>query len=97
MLSGHYEVTVQGGGKAYFLHHTNQLDNDDPNGEIGKFDEAVIDTRQLTEALTQVVVGRIAKPEQKQERKLVQKVYFRKKSGRRRDGAPKRRSRSRIP
>ncbi|MBZ5626547.1 MAG: LysM peptidoglycan-binding domain-containing protein [Acidobacteriia bacterium] len=77
VLSGHYKVTVKGGGPAYFLVRTNQPLNDDPNADIGEFEEAVIDTRQRVQALTQLVVARIATPTEKRERRLLQRVYTR--------------------
>jgi len=77
VLTGHYEVTVKGGGKAYFLKHTNKPDNEEPGREYGDYEEAVIDTRQFAETLTQLVVKRIATQAQKDERKLLQKVYTR--------------------
>jgi hypothetical protein len=80
VLTGHYEVTVKGGGKAYFLKHTNKPDHEEPDGEYGDYEDAVIDTRHFAETLSQLVVKRIATQSQKQERKLLQKVYTRTKS-----------------
>jgi hypothetical protein len=77
VLSGHYKVTVKGGRPAYFLKNTQNPDNDDPNADVGDFTEAVIDTRHNVEALTQLVVVRLATPVQKQQRWLLQKIYTR--------------------
>lgn len=77
ILSGHYKITVKGGGPAYFLSRIDQPKNDDPNAEIGEFEEAVIDTRQKVEAITQLVVAKVATPTQKRERRLLQRVYTR--------------------
>lgn len=77
VLSGHYEATVKGEGPAFFLKTTNQPGNNDPNADVGVFEDAVIDTRQKVEALTQIVVRSSATPVQKQERHLLQKIYTR--------------------
>jgi hypothetical protein len=79
ILTGHYKVTIKGGKPAYFLKNTQNPDNDDPNADVGEFAEAVIDTRHNVEALTQLVVARLATPVQKQQRWLLQKVYLRTK------------------
>lgn len=75
ILSGHYRVQVKGGGPAYFLNNIHKLKSDDPNDEMGHFEEAIIDTRHRVEALTQLVINRNTSLIERKRRRLHKKTY----------------------
>jgi hypothetical protein len=75
VLTGHYKVTLANGQNAYFVSKRRKHKEHTPEDEYGLYEEAVLDTRQFSETVTQVVAMRIATKEQILERKLLHNVY----------------------